>query len=156
MRVFIDLADAGAHGPRIALHRALIVAAGVVALTGATPARAAPFNPDNLPPAQLGVIDGVCRGVIGLSRDEKRFFVCVNSLSSSARDLPGAPPSYSPASAGPEPGLQKGYAYASRREMHHREELSCARLGIDPSGVAFATCVANLDAALFKADNPMQ
>jgi len=160
MSVFICRTDAGrlsAHGVRAPLHRALIIAAGVAALTGAAPARAAPFNPDNLPPAQLGVIDEACRGVIGLGRDEKRFFVCVSSLSNSAQDAEGAAASPLPASAaGPEPGLRRGYAYASRRQMHHREELSCGRLGIEPGTDAFAACVASLDAALFKADNPQQ
>jgi hypothetical protein len=157
MSVFIDRADVRAHGPRALLHRALIVAVGVAALAGAAPARAAPFNPDNLPPAQLGVIDELCRSVIGLGRDEKRFFTCVGSLSNSARGIQGGTPSYSPTSAaGPAAGLRKDYAYASRREIHHREELSCAGLGIDPGSGAFATCVASLDAALFRADNPMQ
>jgi len=55
-----------------------------------------------------------------------------------------------------EPGLAKSYAYAPQREVHRREELSCARTGLDPSSVAFAECVAGLDSALFAADNPSQ
>jgi hypothetical protein len=146
-----------AHGPFAPLHWALFIAAGVVALTGAALASAAPFNPEALPPAQLGVIDELCRGVIGLGRDEKRFFVCVGSLSNSARDFQGGVASASPASATePQPGRQKGYAYASFREVRHREELSCGRLGIAPGSDAFVSCVASLDAALFKADNPTQ
>jgi hypothetical protein len=146
-----------AHRPYATLHWALFVAAAGVVLADAAPARAAPFNPDALPPAQLTVIDGLCRHVIGLGRDEKRFFVCVGSLSNSARDLPGGAASYPPAGAtGPEPGLQKGYTYASFREIRHREQLSCGRLGFEPGSDAFVTCVASLDAALFKADNPSQ
>jgi hypothetical protein len=54
------------------------------------------------------------------------------------------------------PGLAKSYAYAPQREVHRREELSCARMGLDPSSGAFASCVAGLDSALFAADNPSQ
>ena len=161
MTVFTARANASprtfAHGPHVSLCLVLFVAAAVVVLAGAAPARAAPFNPDALPPAQLGVIDGLCRDVIGLGPDEKRFFVCVGSLSNSARDFSAGPASSSPASAaGAEPGRQKGYAYASFRELRHREELSCGRLGIEPRTDAFVSCVASLDAALFKADNPTQ
>ncbi len=55
-----------------------------------------------------------------------------------------------------EPGVSKTYPYASQREVHRREELSCARLGLDPAGEAFASCVGGLDSALFAADNPSQ
>jgi len=55
-----------------------------------------------------------------------------------------------------EPGLSRTYPYASEREVHRREELSCARLGLDPAGGAFASCVGGLDSALFDADNPSQ
>jgi hypothetical protein len=138
---------------RAQLHRALIVAA----LAGAAPAGAAPYNPEELPPAQLRTIDGLCRGVIGLGRDEKRFFVCVGSLSNSARDFGGGTPSYPlTRAAAPEPGLRKAYPYASRGEIRHREQLSCGSLGMAPGSDALASCVASLDAALEKADNPMQ
>ena len=157
MGVFTTTAIGRGYGSHALLHGALFVAAAVAVLAGAAPARTAPFNPDALPPDQLGVIDELCRGVIGLGRDEKRFFVCVASLSNSARDFQGGAAASSPAGAvGPEPGRQKGYAYASFRELRHREELSCGRLGIEPGSEAFVSCVSNLDAALFKADNPMQ
>jgi hypothetical protein len=55
-----------------------------------------------------------------------------------------------------EPGLSKTYPYASQREVHRREELSCARLGLDPASSAFASCVGGLDSALDQADNPSQ
>jgi len=55
-----------------------------------------------------------------------------------------------------EPGLAKSYAYAPQSEVHRREELSCARMGMDPSSGGFAECVAGLDSALFAADNPSQ
>jgi len=34
-----------------------------------------------------------------------------------------------------------------------RERHSCAELGIDPGSAAFGTCVANLDATMFEANN---
>ena len=46
------------------------------------------------------------------------------------------------------------YWAASNADIHRREELSCARLGLEPVDAPFAACVANLDAALFAADNP--
>jgi hypothetical protein len=55
-----------------------------------------------------------------------------------------------------EPRLAKSYAYAPQAEVHRREELSCARMGLDPSSGGFASCVAGLDSALFAADNPSQ
>ncbi len=57
---------------------------------------------------------------------------------------------------GPEDGRPaKSYFYASPSETHHRMQLSCARLGLDPASGAFADCVAGLQASLFAADNPM-
>ena len=55
-----------------------------------------------------------------------------------------------------EPGRAKSYAYAPQSEVHRREELSCARMGMNPSSGGFAECVAGLDSALFAADNPSQ
>jgi hypothetical protein len=49
----------------------------------------------------------------------------------------------------------KSYFEASPRDVHRREETSCARLGFDPTTGAFARCVASLQASLFAADNPM-
>jgi hypothetical protein len=139
------------------LHWALIVAAGVAVLAGAAPVRAAPYNPDELPPAQLSTIDGLCRDVMGLGRDEKRFFVCVASLSDSARGRGGGTPSLSLTGAAAQaPGLLRAYPYASRRQIRHREQLSCGRLGLAPGSDAFVSCVASLDAVLERADDPMQ
>jgi hypothetical protein len=145
------------HSPRAQLHRGLIVAAAVAALAGAAPAWAAPYNPDELQPAQLSAIHRLCRGVMGLARDERRFFICVSSLSNSARGFGGATPPLSLTTvAGPEPGSRKAYPYASRREIYQREQLSCSRLGMAPGSDAFVSCTANLDAALEKADKPTQ
>jgi hypothetical protein len=147
----------GPREPRLRLHRVLAIAAGFAALTSAPPARAVPYNPDALPHAQTSLVDQLCTGVIGLQQIEERYVACVGSLSNSAGNAGPGAAALSPAAAvGPEPGLRKSYPYASNHELRHREQLSCDRLGLDPSGDAFAKCVADLDAALFNADNPMQ
>ncbi len=139
--------------PRAQLHWALTVAL----LAGAAPVGAAPYNPDELPPAQLSTIRGLCRDVMGLGRDEKRFFVCVGSLSNSAGGFAGRATSLSLTRAvTPDLGTRKAYPYASRREIRHREQLSCGALGMTPGSDAFVSCVAGLDAALEKADSPNQ
>jgi hypothetical protein len=58
--------------------------------------------------------------------------------------------------AAEEPGGARSYAYTSPENVFRREQLSCARLGLDPADEAFATCVASLQSALFAADNPAQ
>jgi hypothetical protein len=79
--------------------------------------------------------------------------VCV--VQSAGRERPAAPDM---AMSRPmeEPGRTRSYAYAPQSEVHRREELSCARMGMDPSSGGFAECVAGLDSALFAADNPSQ
>ncbi len=52
----------------------------------------------------------------------------------------------------PEAG--KSYFYASSRARFHREQLSCAAIGFDPSKGGFGSCVASLAATLFALDNP--
>jgi hypothetical protein len=54
-----------------------------------------------------------------------------------------------------EPGGAKSYFSASPHDSFRREQLACAELGFDPAGGAFGSCVADLQAALFSADNPM-
>jgi hypothetical protein len=77
-----------------------------------------------------------------------------------ATPAPSAPrasgPAVSPVSQVEEPGSGKSYFSTSPRDVFRREQLSCARLGFDPAGGAFASCVASLQAALFAADNPAQ
>jgi hypothetical protein len=55
-----------------------------------------------------------------------------------------------------EPGGSRSYAYTSPKNVFRREQLSCARLGLDPADEAFGSCVADLQSALFAADNPAQ
>ena len=54
-----------------------------------------------------------------------------------------------------EADTPRSYFYTSPREVYRREQLSCARLGLDPTSRAFGGCVASLQSALFAADNPM-
>lgn len=53
------------------------------------------------------------------------------------------------------PGATKSYFSASPQEVYRREQLSCAHLGLDPASGGFNSCVADLQASLFAADNPM-
>jgi hypothetical protein len=89
----------------------------------------------------------------GLRPGSAGLAVCVVQ---SAGDGRTSAPEISTDSSMPAPGLAKTYPYASQRDVHRREELSCARLGLDPAGGAFANCVGGLDSALFEADNPSQ
>ena len=53
-------------------------------------------------------------------------------------------------------GPVKSWLYAPGREMRRREQQACARLGYEPAGDAFSSCVAGLDAALYAADHPQR
>jgi hypothetical protein len=50
----------------------------------------------------------------------------------------------------------KSYLAVSNNEVHRREQLACAAVGYDPATAGSAQCVADLDSAMFEADNPMQ
>lgn len=49
----------------------------------------------------------------------------------------------------------KSYLSVSNKEVHRREQLSCAAIGYDPANAGSAQCVAELDSAMFEADNSM-
>jgi hypothetical protein len=59
----------------------------------------------------------------------------------------------SAASQRPEPG---SYFGETNTDHFRREQLSCARLGLNPASAAFDACVGDLRSALFAADNPSQ
>jgi hypothetical protein len=65
-----------------------------------------------------------------------------------------APAHRIPVKAGEEPAAGSHFN-ASPREVHRRNQMSCARLGYEPASGGFANCVANLQASQFAADNPM-
>jgi hypothetical protein len=89
----------------------------------------------------------------GDRRGSPDMAVCVLQ-SSEAR--PAAAPDLAIRDAGVEPAVSRSYAYASPRDSFRREQLSCARLGLDPGTGAFQSCVASLESSLFDADNPSQ
>lgn len=89
----------------------------------------------------------------GYRRGSPDMAVCVLQ---SSQVKPGAVPDLAIRDAGDEPAPSRSYAYASQRDTFRREQLSCARLGLDPGAAAFQSCVASLDSALFDADNPSQ
>jgi hypothetical protein len=49
----------------------------------------------------------------------------------------------------------RSYFGASPTETHRREERACAALGYNPATIGFASCLANLQSALFLTDNPL-
>jgi hypothetical protein len=98
-----------------------------------------------------GVAD-ICQRVIGLEPGRAQYEACVLSLADSLRDRDRV----ALQSSGAPPASSGSYFYASEREIHRREQLSCARLGFQPADGAFADCVADLDGRLFVADNPAQ
>jgi hypothetical protein len=63
-------------------------------------------------------------------------------------------PANAPDDARGNPGSTKSYFYASPREAHRRYQIACARIGLNPTGGAFDSCVASLQSSLFAADNP--
>lgn len=67
------------------------------------------------------------------------FSLCVLGARTPAHD-PAAPP--------------KPLALASRTEVHHRAELSCAKLGLDPNAGDFGDCVTELEVAILPPDDP--
>jgi len=86
----------------------------------------------------------------GLRLDTPELAQCVLAGPGAAR-APVVRVSDAPDGAGPA----KSYYLTSPRDVHRREEQSCARLGYDPTSGGFASCVAGLQASLFAADNPM-
>jgi hypothetical protein len=93
----------------------------------------------------------------GLEPDSPGFAECVLRTSDAAA-LSGANLSDSgtaQAVSTTDRRSSKSYFYTSPRDVFHREQLACARLGFDPAYSAFDSCVASLGSALFDADNPM-
>jgi hypothetical protein len=159
-------------------RKAATVAISALALTSAAVcAEAATSNPSTPAADQIGGVGEICQTVIRLQPNGAQYEGCVSSLSGSLQALSQdralqqahadcvhmAFKSESPASAecalqssDIERGASKSYFSASPQEVFRREQLSCARLGFEPDGAAFAGCVADLQATLFAADDPMQ
>ena len=90
----------------------------------------------------------------GLQSDSPDLAVC--ELRSAQTQPVRAMADRSAVIAADNPGGAKSYAYTSPANVFRREQLSCAHLGLDPAGRPFGVCVADLQAALFAADNPAQ
>ena len=120
-----------------------LACAGVAACATTRPDRAA--DPITARAGQL------CASVIRLSPGEAQYEGCVSSLSASAHGLDQASVLPGPTD---EPGGSRSYFYASSDDVFRREQLSCARLGLDPADGAYASCVADLEATLAAIDNP--
>jgi hypothetical protein len=52
------------------------------------------------------------------------------------------------------PGGARSWFSVSRGDQGRRQQLACARVGLDPTSAAFDSCVAGLRATLFELDNP--
>ena len=52
------------------------------------------------------------------------------------------------------PGGSKSWFSISRDDQFRRQQLACARIGLDPTSAAFDGCVAGLGSTLFELDNP--
>ena len=97
----------------------------------------------------------------GLPRGSAQFATCVldEQRRGAARTMQGGPPASSPVlTYNPANDIEarQGYYDASFDTKRRREEYSCAQLGLDPNTAAFGQCVADLDASLFNADNPIR
>ena len=155
---------------------AVFLFAGAVALGASAPAALAHES-------QTGVIADSCRAVLGLQPGEEHYVNCMQNLQASQDDFahgqalglarsscldqglkPGSAElavctlktktSAAPPRAIPVSTATKSWPYASFDERREREQLACARLGLDPTSGGFDSCVAGLAAALFAADNP--
>jgi hypothetical protein len=85
----------------------------------------------------------------GLRADDPAFDRCIVQRIHGARG--DGPPTRIQATSGRAAGP---YSHASPSEIRYRERLACASLGLDPDTQAYASCVANLDSAMFEADHP--
>jgi hypothetical protein len=85
----------------------------------------------------------------GLEPDTGAFADCeLAAAREEARPIEGA------TATSPIPGGTRSYFMISREVAHQRDELACARLGLDPDQGAFGVCVADLKTALARASEP--
>jgi hypothetical protein len=144
---------AGAGGWASITGAAAAIATGLAAASIAGGAAAGPLDPGASPADRAAAVGDICQSVMRLWPMSADYHACVASLSRSLREAAHVGP-MAIGFAGDEPAPSKSYAYASRRDTFRREQLSCARLGLDPGSGAFPSCVASLDSSLFSADNP--
>lgn len=97
--------------------------------------------------------DRSCRSK-GLAPSSAALAVCV-------LQSPGLPASAANTMPGAGPATARltrvgSFLYASPREALHREQLACARLGLEPPGELFTGCVKSLRDTFFAIDNPVE
>ncbi len=129
--------------------RAIAAFCALACTSVAACATAGPADPSTTASSQVGRL---CASVIRLSPGEAQYEGCVASLSASQRTF--APMQAAPSASAEAPGRGRSYFYASSDEVFRREQQSCARLGLDPAGGAFSSCVADLAATLAAIDTP--
>jgi hypothetical protein len=153
---------------------AAIVCVGAAAILAGS-ATAGTFNPSNLATAELSRIGQICETVIRVQPGDEHYVGCVESLSDSVQSArqdrvvqqpsedcldrgfkSGSPDlaRCAPESAEAQARSSTSYYYASRDDVFRREQLSCVRLGVDPVGGAFSSCVASLAGTLETIDMP--
>jgi hypothetical protein len=127
------------------LGGAICVLASSAAL--ATPA----YNPEHLPPDEIGRIGQICTVVLGLPRAAASdYYACTEGLSQSLVNLPAGAPAF----AAQMPTPRALYSDASNGEQHRRQQAACAAVGYTPQTRGAAACVADLDSRLFQVEVP--
>jgi hypothetical protein len=124
--------------------------ATTLALAATTAASAAPRGPQG---PQVGQNPGeICRLVVGLPAGPyTQYEACRESLSTSLAETEAQPRLVKTAATLPA-RQATSYFSVSDDEVHRREVVACAQIGDDPSTVANAKCVADLQSSLFDAD----
>jgi hypothetical protein len=154
--------------------RALRPVAGMtVALLLAGCAIATPGMPEGLTAAQVQKVDQICQQTLGADPGARYFAACRSSLAQTvrrqdaerlaarvhadcARTGPQGSSEFALCVLGARPPAegQGPLSSVSRKELHHRAELSCAGLGLDPVFLAFADCVSELETSILPPDDP--
>ena len=120
-------------------------------------AMADPYNPGHLSPDQLARVSQACETIVRVPTGERHYYGCVESLSESVIGArrSGVTPNPKEAEFAHAAAIStRSYFYASSAEVDRRMELSCLRVGLDPTSEGFKGCVANLAGALANIDLP--
>ena len=126
------------------------VARLMTALGATTLALAATTAASAAPPGPQGASE-ICRLVVGLPVGSyTQYEACRESLSNSLAETEARGRVQPVAALPARPATS--YFSASDDEVHRREVVACAQVGDDPSTVANAQCVADLQSSLFDAD----
>lgn len=167
--------------PKIALihtsNNARVMAAALaLILCGASLAgcaTAGPGNPYNLSSDRLALVSDICHSTIGGSDSDPHFGVCVDSLSAKMSErerierLAQADVACRASGAQADSTLAlcvldrttnkmaTAVARPTAPDIHQREKIACAKIGLNPIGGSFADCVAEMQDGFDKVDAPM-